>query len=173
MSQQTAVETKRVAKTVSVTTVGDMPQRAQEVYDSIARRAFEIFESNGRVFGRDLEDWFRAESELLYPVCLEIAKSETALVVRGALPGFKAKDLEVVVEPRRLTIVGKRETQGGPVREEAVSAKQSPAWILRRVDLPVEVDKGRVTGTLIEGILELTLPVAAATTASKVQSVAA
>ena len=33
-------------------------QRMQQVYDTLARRAYELFESRGRQDGQDLEDWF-------------------------------------------------------------------------------------------------------------------
>ena len=36
-----------------------------EIRDLIARRAYEIYESRGRQDGHDLENWLRAESELL------------------------------------------------------------------------------------------------------------
>ena len=35
----------------------DFFQRSKEISDSIVRRAFEIFESSGRISGRDHEDW--------------------------------------------------------------------------------------------------------------------
>jgi HSP20 family protein len=173
MSQQIVRRKKRFVETVLVTTGEAMSERTDEVYDAIARRAFEIFESNGRVLGCDLDDWFRAESELLYPVCLDLSESDDALVVRGALPGFKAEDIEVTVEPRRLTIAGKRETQERPATKELVSAERSGAWLLRTVDLPVEVNTGRVMGRFKDGILELTLPEAPAKTAGVVQAKAA
>ena len=44
----------------------DLFDRIQDVSNSIARRAFEIFEDRGRAFGHDLEDWLRAESEFLH-----------------------------------------------------------------------------------------------------------
>jgi len=39
----------------------DLFDRIQELSNSVARRAFEIFENRGRALGRDLEDWLRAE----------------------------------------------------------------------------------------------------------------
>ena len=33
-------------------------------YDDIARRAYQIYEREGRVAGRDLENWLAAEAEL-------------------------------------------------------------------------------------------------------------
>lgn len=39
-------------------------KRVQQLQEEIAKRAFSLFESNGRPLGRELEDWFKAESEL-------------------------------------------------------------------------------------------------------------
>src|SRR5207244_3615905 len=78
----------------------DFSQRSKEIYDSIARRAFEIFESSGRVSGRDHEDWLKAEAELLHPVHLDIAESDEAITVRAEVPGFSARALEMVLAPR-------------------------------------------------------------------------
>ena len=167
------VPTTSMNETSSVRVAEEISGRVREIQNSISCRAFEIFQANGRLLGRDLEDWLQAESELLYPVRLDVSESDDALVVRGAMPGFRANDIEVKVEPRRLTIAGKRETQEGQVIEQFVSAERSGAWILQTVDLPVEVNTRQVTGSLQDGTLELTLPVAGGTTAVQVQSAAA
>src|SRR5215467_6775663 len=83
--------------------------RMERMHDLIERRAFEIFDRGGRFVGRDLADWFQAEAELLHPVHVEIAESDEALTVRAEVPGFTAKELDIHVEPRRLTIAGKHE----------------------------------------------------------------
>ncbi len=89
----------------------DLFDRIEDLSNSIARRAFEIFEDRGRAFGHDLEDWLRAESEFLHPIHLDIAESDDAVTVRAEVPGFSAKELEVGMEPHRLTISGKREAK--------------------------------------------------------------
>jgi Protein of unknown function (DUF2934) len=38
-----------------------------DVQDKIRNRAFELYEQRGRENGHDLEDWLRAESELVQP----------------------------------------------------------------------------------------------------------
>lgn len=135
--------------------------RMQKTYESIGRRAFELFESNGRVFGRDLEDWFKAEKELLHPVHINISETEEELQVKAEVPGFSAKELEVSVEPRRLTITGKRETKEERKEGKTVYSEHCANQILRVVDLPAEVDKAKVTARLKDGFLELALPKAA------------
>jgi HSP20 family protein len=82
-----------------------------DIHNSIARRAFEIFEHNGSIFGRDLDDWFQAEAELLHPLHIDVVDAGESMKVRAEVPGFTTNDLEVSVEPERLTITGKRETK--------------------------------------------------------------
>src|SRR5436190_9791149 len=98
----------------------DFSQRSKEIYDSIARRAFEIFESSGRVSGRDRENWLKAEAELLHPVHLDIAESDETVTVRAEVPGFSAKELEIRLAPRRLAITGKRQTKQEQSAENTV-----------------------------------------------------
>jgi HSP20 family protein len=133
-----------------------------EIYNSIAQRAFEIFEDNGSVFGSDLENWLQAESELLHPVHVNVVDEGESLNVRAEVPGFTTKDLEVSVEPECLTITGKRATkqkcekEGKPVYSECCADQ-----ILRVIDLPAAVDTAKVTATLNDGVLELEMPKAA------------
>jgi HSP20 family protein len=145
----------------------DLFDRIQELSNSIARRAFEIFESRGRALGHDLENWLRAESEFLHPVHLAIAESDDALTVRAEVPGFSAKELEVGVEPHRLTINGKREASEEHTGKKTIYTEQCSKQIFRAIDLPAEVDTSKVTATLKDGVLELLMP--KATKAQKVR----
>jgi HSP20 family protein len=139
----------------------DLFDRIQEMSNSIARRAFEIFEGRGRALGRDLEDWLQAESEFLHPVHLDIAESDEALTVRAEVPGFSAKELEVGVEPHRLTISGKREANEERKSKKTIYTEHCVNQIFRSIDLPSEVDSSKVTATLKDGVLELSVPKAA------------
>ena len=40
---------------------------------------------------RDLDDWFRAESELLHPLPLELKETDGDFTVRAEVPGFTAE----------------------------------------------------------------------------------
>jgi HSP20 family protein len=135
----------------------DLLERFDSVYDSIARRAFELFESNGQWRGHELDDWLRAEAELLHPVRLEIAESDSDLMVRAELPGFTAKDLDIKIEPRRLSIAGSRET-----KEDKNGRMIHSEWcgdqVLRVVDLPMDVDAAKANAILKDGILTIDLP---------------
>jgi HSP20 family protein len=84
-------------------------EQMKEFSQSVARRAYEYFEARGREFGHDLEDWFRAESELMRRVPVEIKEAENQITVRAEVPGFTANEINVSVEPQRLVISGKPE----------------------------------------------------------------
>jgi HSP20 family protein len=139
----------------------DVFDQIQQTYDSIARRAFELFNDNGRWLGHELDDWFRAESELLHPLHLEIAESDDSLTVRAEVPGFSTKELEINVEPRKLTISGKHEAQEESKKGKTIYSERCAKEILRVVDLPAEVDSSKVSATLKDGILNIELPKAA------------
>jgi HSP20 family molecular chaperone IbpA len=79
-------------------------------HQNIARRAFEIFENDGGLFGHELDHWIKAEAELLHPVHMNITASDDALSVQAEVPSFHASELEASLEPQRLTISGKKET---------------------------------------------------------------
>jgi HSP20 family protein len=173
MKEATAIERARERMPLKLVSFDDLFERINKTQESIARRAFELFESNGKLFGRDLDDWFKAESELLHPSHVEVTESDAALAVRAEVPGFEAKELEVSVEPRRLTISGKRETKEERKTQKTIYAERCADQILRVIDLPAEVDTAKVTATLKDGILELGMPKAAPAKKVKVEPKAA
>lgn len=136
-----------------------MFDRMREMQELISRRAFELFERGGRVFGRDIENWSRAESELLHPVNISIEETDEGLKLQAEVPGFKAEDLEVSVEPHRLTITGKRESAKEEQRKgKTLYSERRAERIMRVVELPAEVDTGGVSASLKDGLLEFTMP---------------
>jgi len=169
MSPQAATAMAKAPVAVKQSATGDVVDRIQQTYDEIARRAFEIFENNGRWLGNDLENWFRAESELLHPVHLEMAESEDNLTVRAEVPGFSTKELEINVEPRRLTIAGKHEALEESKKGKTIYSERCAKEILRVVDLPAEVDSSKVSAMLKHGVLNIELPKAAHAKAVRIE----
>src|ERR1700719_4107875 len=98
-------------KPMTISPVENLMDRINKMSQAITRRAYEIFEGNGRRFGHDLEDWFKAERGMLHPAHVNIAEAEDSLEVKAEVPGFSDKEIEVSVEPRRLTITGRRKNE--------------------------------------------------------------
>ena len=154
-------QTASVPTLVKIVEPQTLGERLNKLTEQISRRAYEIFEENGKVFGRDLEDWFKAESEILPPLQLRIKEKEDSLTIEAETPGFSAKDLEVSLEPWRLTISGKHETKEEQKKGQTIYQEQSTNELLRVIDLPSEIDGTRAIATLKNGLLEIKLPKAA------------
>jgi HSP20 family protein len=169
----TLMQPEKASVPIKLLPGSDLLDRVQDISNSVARRAFEIFEDRGRAFGHDLEDWLRAESELLHPIHLDIAESDDAVTVRAEVPGFSAKELEVGVEPRRLTISGKREANEEGKGKKTIHTEHCVNHIFRTIDLPAQVDSSNVKATLKNGVLELSMPKAAVARKVRVEQEAA
>lgn len=129
---------------------------------AIARRAYKLFETRGCEHGHDWEDWFRAESELLRPVSVSISDSDDRISVRANVFGFEDDELRVSVEPRCITILGKKEvsvteSEGGKVEY----IDWYPDQILKLIDLATDVMPEGSVVELQAGLLKFELPKAA------------
>ncbi len=132
------------------------------ITNAISQRAFGLFQQRGGIDGWDLDDWFRAESELLKPVPVEMSESPDAFTIRAEVPGFDAKELTVHAEPNAVYIHGKSEQKkeeknGKQVKYSEVLANE----LSRRIDLPKSINPDKVTASLANGVLELSMPKAA------------
>jgi len=133
-------------------------ERADAIFDTIAKRAYELFNTNGHTFGHEVEDWLKAEQELLHPVHLDVSETGEAFNVKAEVPGFTEKELHINVEPRRLAISGKRESKKEEKKGKTICSEMCSDEIMRVVDLPADVEAEKATATLKNGVLELHLP---------------
>lgn len=84
----------------------------------------------------------------------------SALMLRAEVPGLTEKELDISLEQSSLTIRGKRETdvpEGYSVHRQ----ERGTLAFARSFTLPCRVDAEKVTATLKNGVLEMTLPKAA------------
>jgi HSP20 family protein len=152
---------------------GRLSDRMEDLFDSINRRAYELFELNGRVSGFDLDHWLRAEEEILQPVHVDLSESNDAFTIHAEVPGFTEKELEVKVEPRRLIITGKRETSKESKTAKSIYSERCADQVLRVVGLPADVDTEKVKATLKNGVLEIETAKAAQAKTVKIEPKAA
>jgi len=141
----------------------------KEFSQSVARRAYEYFEARGREFGHDLEDWFRAESEMMRRVPVEIKEADGQITVRAEVPGFTANEIKVSVEPQRLVINCKSEKTTEEKKEQTLLSEFRSNQFCRELRLPSEVDPAKTTAVLKDGVLELAFAKAAESKAVAVE----
>jgi HSP20 family protein len=130
-------------------------EQMKEFSQTVARRAYDYFESRGREFGHDLEDWFRAESELMRHVPVEIKEINGRIIVRAEVPGFAANEIKVSVEPQRLVVSGKAEEMAEEKNEQTLLSEFRSNQFCREIKMPAEIEPDKTTAVLNDGVLEL------------------
>ena len=139
----------------------DLQPEVQKLQLVIARRAHELFEARGREHGHDLDDWLQAKSELLCPVSIAMSESKDRVSVRANVAGFDQNEIEVSVEPDRITIVARKKESTGKTEPLANERSGShPDQVLEVIDLAIEVAPERAIVELQAGELTFELPVA-------------
>jgi HSP20 family protein len=155
---------------VNLVSVHELFEHTQDVFNLIARRAFETFESRGHLHGNDREDWFLAESELLTPVKFHLSESGEHLIARAELPGLNRQEIKVSLEPRRLSISGKTEPHEDRQSVKNTHSIRHEQLIFRVIDLPCEVDLSKTKATFDDGTLEVVMPKAAPAKSVRVET---
>lgn len=156
MQEQNLLRSNVDRAPVGVNATG-LTKEAQAMLDSIARRAFQLFESSGRQHGHDTEHWLKAEAELFDRPPLTMAESQLGVTVLAEVPGFAPRELEVDLEPRRVVIIGKHQTVPGKRNDADEEASHSARLLLQTLELPVEVNPRQASAHLSKGILVLDL----------------
>lgn len=159
MGQQLSVRESEAAEPVKVVPAPELSERLNRTRERIALRAYEIFERRGRADGQNLDDWLRAESELLHRLPHTTAETKDAFVVFAELPGsWKADELVIGVEPNRLIVSGERKTQVTYSDRSGTHMEDRMQSILRVLDLTINIDTSRATANLSGRTLEIVIP---------------
>src|SRR6266849_2166198 len=128
----------------------DILDRMNETDGLIAQRAYEIYQSRGGEHGSDQDDWFRAEQEILHPLAIHRDVTDGVFRLTAQVPGFDAKDLEVVIGHRRAVICGVHPDSDRPADTHRKSRK-----VMRIVELPFDIDPVTARATFQSGTLQV------------------
>jgi HSP20 family molecular chaperone IbpA len=158
LQEAKAVTTKKELTGLRLVPPTEVFERVQQLQEEISRRAFGIFDGNGKTFGHELDDWLKAESEVLHPMHVDVVEAEGNLIVKAEVPGFTDKELAIAVEPRCVTITGKHETKEERTDKKTLYSEVRSDEVMRVLELPAPIDTGKATATLSDGVLELKMP---------------
>jgi HSP20 family molecular chaperone IbpA len=136
----------------------DLPvfQEIEKCCETIRAKAWESFEKRGFELGHDLEDWFKAEREILGWPAAEMADKGEKYELQVTLPGFDAKEVEVTASPGEIILhaAAKREDEGG--KGNVVWSELGSNEVFRRFEMPKEIDVNKTAANLENGILTVT-----------------
>jgi HSP20 family protein len=89
---------------------------------------------------------------------MNVWMNEEGAVVTAELPGVNVKDLEINVVGETLTLSGERKPVELPKGAVYHRQERGQGKFTRTIDLPFNVDSGKVQATLEKGILRILLP---------------
>ncbi len=96
---------------------------------------------------------------------LDIAETDEAIVVHASVPGFKREDIAIDIHDGVLSITATLTEETDESDSEGESGtlryhrrERRTGSVSRRVALPVAVNEEAAKATLVDGVLELTLP---------------
>lgn len=139
----------------------------QDLHHLIARRAYELFANSGFSHGHDLNDWLRAERELLHPAPVELAETDSEVILRAELPGFRENEVTVAVEPVRVIIFAEHQVDIEQTKAKTLYSEWQSNRVFRCLNLPVRVNPRKATKHLSNGMLEVKLPKSSAGTSRR------
>jgi len=145
----------------------------EKIRDRIIQRAYDLFNSNGGVLGRDLDDWLQAERELVWKPAIELEEKDGEFLLQVAVPGVESKDIDIEVTADDILIKAETSHEHKETKGEVHFCEFASGNLFRSIRLPKPIDADKVKAELKNGLLTLKAPVAAEARAKKVKVEAA
>ena len=127
-----------------------------EIFENVRKRAFEKYLSRENDSGSELQDWLKAEQELLLTPAVDLSETKTGFELHADVAGFTADDVKVNVLPDSILIEAEKETKA--TEQEGQREELSSRKLFSRVQLPSAVEVDKVTAKMDRGTLIVTAP---------------
>lgn len=129
---------------INVTPKKSVVDEIAQIEETVARRAYQLFEQRGAVPGDPCADWFAAEREVLRRPEIEVREDFGAYLVTAPVPGVDPEHVYVEVAPQDLVIRGEAEQTS----------------LFNAVHLPSAIDVAKVQADVRNGMLTVKAPFA-------------
>ena len=88
---------------------------------------------------------------------LDISEGRKDITVKAEIPGIEAKDFDISIDGRLLTIKGEKKQEQKEEEETYYRVERSYGYFNRTIQLPTEVNPNKVDATYKRGILKIKL----------------
>ena len=123
-----------------------------ELEEAIRQRAFGLFSERGTAHGGEMEDWLRAERELVWVPQSEAMEDDKQFRLRLIVPGLEAQDLQITAMPDAIIV----QAEGASKEASTVPFRELRGRkLFRRFDFDEPIDPSRTEASLAKGILEI------------------
>jgi HSP20 family molecular chaperone IbpA len=113
-----------------------------EMYDQITQRAYEIFLARGGVGTLDIEDWLKAEQQLLFKPETQVEQTDHGITVTVRIGHVIPSDLQVLITSDAMVI--------------QAQDNSTDKTVFRSVEFPRRIDVNKAGAVYRNGCLILT-----------------
>ena len=130
-----------------------------QTLDTLRREIDRVFNETGS----RREPFFRtaflpAQAARRYPL-INLYEDKNTVYVKARAPGLDPDTVHLSVVGHTLSIAGEKRRVAGDVQPEAFHrSERATGKFVRHIELPVEVDEGKVQAEYTNGLLTVTLP---------------
>lgn len=110
-----------------------------------------------RLFDRFFE-WRPFERGGEWMPLVDLSETDNEVLVRAEVPGMDAKDIDITLNGRVLTIRGEKKSEHEEKGENFHRMERSYGAFSRSFQLPVDVDPDKVKASYEKGVLTIQLP---------------
>jgi HSP20 family molecular chaperone IbpA len=132
----------------------------EQIQESIARRAYDLFLTRGGSLGDPWADWFAAEREILRRPAVDLLEKDGSFTVSASLAGVDPQDVQVDISPQDVVIKAQVQHWHTERDGRVHQCEFKSGRIFRAVHLPRPVDTARARAELRNGVLNVTAPIA-------------
>lgn len=159
MSNRSMRQSEQTGTAVNIVAPRVLTNRRDQINSMIAKRAFELYEHRGKAPGKAVDDWLKAEHEILHWCRHDLRDSGNSIVLRAEIPSsYKANELQVSVEGGYLMVSGEREVEVTCANGREIRTESQPQRIFRSHELPTGVDPSAATAVLKNDVLTVKIP---------------
>ncbi|GAK60908.1 heat shock protein hsp20 [Candidatus Vecturithrix granuli] len=111
-----------------------------------------------RLFDRFFQDRYTESEDALWFPAVDMAETDTAIVIHAELPGMTKKDVDISLQDNILTIQGEKKRKKKAKHEDFYLVERSFGRFYQAFTLPAAVKSDKITATFKHGVLTITLP---------------
>lgn len=135
----------------SLSLFGEMKALAERV----RRRAYELFQRRHPSEGSPLDDWLKAERELIWAPESDLVEKNGEFELQVAVPGFDAKEISLTALTDALIVRAESAHSHEKSDGNVYFCEFDGKTLFRKFDLPMRIDIDQVTARLENGILQI------------------
>jgi HSP20 family molecular chaperone IbpA len=124
--------------------------------EKVRRRAFELYQMRGCEPGRSVEDWLKAEREVLGWPPLETQENDQEFEFQVPLDDFDVSQVTIIVTPSEIIVHAKTEAERQEEEAGARSGQFAATEIYRRIELAQPIKTERTRAIFDKGALRIT-----------------